>query len=185
VQEKFIVIAEKQLDLLRRVLRSSSSDEHRAIAAWIIPFTKNKKDIIPDLLYAVHDPDQVVRNNAARALSVLARYAADNPLAGISIPIKPFIDMIHSILWTDRNKGAAVLEALTKNKDNILLNELSQQALQPLTEMAKWKDPGHAAFAFLILGRMAGISDKEMSDNLYSDAKNSFVDSLIVAIKAK
>jgi len=40
---------------------------------------------------------------------------------------------------------------------------LRQRSLTPLVEMARWKNAGHAAAAFSILGYLAGLSDQEIS----------------------
>ena len=112
-----------------------------------------------NLLYAVDDPDEVVRNNAARAIGMLAGYVGSHPELKITIPSDPFIKLINSIVWTDRNKGAGVLKQLTQNRNQKLLNEIKKEALPSIIEMAKWKDRGHAFFSFMILGRIAGIDE--------------------------
>ena len=132
------------------------------VAAWIIPYAPDKKKIVPELLDAVHDEDETVRNNATRALAVLAKYSAEHSSEGIIIPWNDFIIMTGSLTWTDRNKGLAVLESLTRKRDPFLLKKLKEQSLTDLAEMAKWKNPGHALYAFIILGRVAGIADEDI-----------------------
>ena len=161
VQQRFVTFANSQLPMLRDVLQNSSSAEHRALAATIIAYVTAKTPIIPDLVAALRDPHESVRNNAARALGVLARHAQNNPTQGLRVPITPFLAMLNSPAWTDRNKASFVLLALTEGRDHSLLTQLRAQALEPLVQMARWQAPGHAMPAALILGRMAGLSDEE------------------------
>lgn len=159
-QYKFIEHADKNFVLLRKVLLNAKDPELRAAAAHIIAYASDKKSALMPLFSGVSDPDDGVRNNATRALAVLASYAQKNPKAGIVILPGPFIMMIKSITWTDRNKGAMVLLALTQSRDKQLLNQLKKEALPALTEIAKWKNPGHAYSSMMILGRMAGFKDE-------------------------
>ncbi len=159
IQEQFITFAARDLPLLRRVLRDSSDQSHRALAALVIGYAADKKAIIPDLVEAVTDPAQVVRNNATRGLAVIVSYARQNPTLGIVVPAAPFIDMLNSIEWTDRNKALALLDQLTTKPDPSLLDELRRRALPSLLEMAQWKGADHALGAFHIVGRIAGLSE--------------------------
>lgn len=62
-------------------------------------------------------------------------------------------------MWSDRNKAAGALMALSDSRAPQLLATLRNEALAPLAEMARWESDGHATAAFLILGRIAGYSD--------------------------
>jgi len=92
-----------------------------------------------------------------------------NPGLKIKIPADPFIDMMNSISWTDRNKSSIVLLSLTNSRDKELLKQLKQQALKPIVDMAKWKSNGHSIPGYLMLGRIAGWSDKEIMDGSNSN----------------
>jgi len=161
-QNKFITFAEKSLPVLADVLKNSRYEEDRAAAADIIAYSADREKVVDYLLYATDDPDEDVRNNAARALGVLEDYLVLHPQLKITIPAGPFIRMINSIVWTDRNKGSLVLMHMTQNRDPKLLKQIKQQALASVIEMAKWNDRNHALPCFLILGRMAGIDDKQL-----------------------
>jgi hypothetical protein len=69
---------------------------------------------------------------------------------------------LKSGIWTDRNKATWVLMQLTRTRNPVLLAELRAQALEPLIEMAEWRDIGHAAWARIILGRIAGIPEEQL-----------------------
>lgn len=161
-QEKFIPIANQNLNLLRKVLHQSSNTEHRAIAAQIIAYYKDKKAIINDLADGINDESGEVRNNSMRALAVIARSVASNPKNDLKVPVKPFIDMLNSIEWTDRNKSSMALWQLTEKRDKAILASLRQNALTSLIEIARWKSFGHAFAGFCILARIANIPDDKI-----------------------
>jgi hypothetical protein len=176
IQEKFVGYASQYPALLKNVLKNSSDASQRAIAAQIIAYSKNKESIIDDLLYAVHDNDETVRNNSTRALALIASYTAGHPELKIKkIPVEPFIEMINSITWSDRNKGAAVLLSLTENRDSLTIKRLKEKALSSIIEMSKWKNAGHAMMAYVLLGRITGFTDEEIYNSFASDKKDSFL----------
>ena len=164
LQEKFIIYANKNLSLLRDVLKNSNDYEQRAAAALIIAYYHDKRAIIDDLLDAVSDAHESVRNNAMRAIGIIADYSNRKPQLKIKIPVDPFINMMNSISWTDRNKSSFVLLALTTSRDMKVLDQLKQRALQPIVDMANWRSEGHFMPGFMMLGRIAGWTDQEIMD---------------------
>ena len=174
--------AQDRFPLLEEIIRTSKYSKHRAIAAQLIAYTKDKKKIVDPLLFAVNDEDEEVRNNATRAISVLVAYSYKHQELKISISPEPFIRMINSIIWTDRNKGASVLYQLTENKDQNIISMLKQSAIESLIEMAKWKSKGHAGFSFIILGRVAGWDDEKILKCLEQKDWHPFIDEMITSI---
>lgn len=162
VEETFPALAAQYGSVLSDVLRHSASAHDRAFATQLTAYTPDKRAAVPDLVYALGDQSPEVRNNAARALWVMGMYATTHPDAGITIPAKPFISMLHSVDWTDRNKGSLALMALTQSRDSALLSRLEAEALPDLVEMAEWSDFGHAAGALMILGRIEGLADSTL-----------------------
>ncbi len=144
-----------------RVLASASDPVHRAIAATALGYARQTDEQVAALVNASFDPDSAVRNNAVRALAVLVEA---KPEAGRRIPADRFIDLLRSGLWTDRNKAGFLLLSLTKSRDPALLGQLRSQALAPLLEMARWGTAGHAYFARILLGRIAGIEEGRLSE---------------------
>jgi hypothetical protein len=161
VQQVFIQIATQRFDTLSTVLHNSSDASQRALATQIIAYGANRQNVLRELLYAAGDPSDGVRNNAVRALGVLADWVNQNPQSGIAIPAAPFIDFLNSVSWTDRNKGVLVLMHLTTSRDPALLAQLRTRGLQSLIEMARWKNAGHALGPFIMLARIAGTEDGE------------------------
>jgi len=79
IQERFIEIAKQDYPHLRKVLRTSSVAEQRALAAMIMGYAPDKAQVAADLVDAVNDPDGGVRNNAVRALAIIQQYAFAHP----------------------------------------------------------------------------------------------------------
>lgn len=159
IQEDFLRIAAVRTDTLTRVLRNSADATHRALAAQVLAYAPDRQTVARDLLYAAGDPSDAVRNHATRALAVLVAWSNRNPQMRVAIPPHLFIDFLNSVSWTDRNKGVMVLIPLTESRDSALLAQLRSRALPSLVEMARWTDAGHALGPFLMLARLAGLSD--------------------------
>jgi hypothetical protein len=159
-QERFLEIAARHRDTLVYALHHSSSAAHRALASQILAYAEDRRLVARELVYAAGDSEDAVRNNAVRALAVLADWLTQNPQSGVSIPASPFIDFANSVSWTDRNKGVMLLMALTTSRDPVVLRELRARALDSLVEMARWSNTGHALPPCVILARLAGIEDE-------------------------
>lgn len=164
VEEGFMTLAARHANRLRDVLRHSSDADQRALAVQILAYAADKRAVIGDLVYGMNDPDAIVRNNAMRALALIAGLGQRRPELHLIVPFAPFVDLLNSPIWTDRNKASFALFALTAARDSTLLTLLRQRALPALVEMARWKVPGHAGAAWVILGRLGGMSEQEIQD---------------------
>jgi hypothetical protein len=158
-EEVFLAFAKDHRPLLVDVLQHSSEAHQRAVAAQLLAYDPDKKAIVKSLSRAASDPDGSVRNNAVRALAVIASYSMTHPELRIRIDAAPFVQMINSIVWTDRNKGLFILNSLTAARDARLLKSLRQEARASLVEMCAWKGGGHASPACQILRRVMGMPD--------------------------
>jgi hypothetical protein len=67
--------------------------------------------------------------------------------------------MLYSLDWTDRNKACFALLQLSEKREPALFNALLKEAVPALKEMAHWTQSGYGQPAFIILGRMHGLSD--------------------------
>jgi hypothetical protein len=161
-QDRFSIHAELHLEKLREVLRTSSNPESRAVAAHLLGYAQNKRVVINDLQYALRDPDENVRSNALRALSAIAVLGQSDAELGIKVAPTWFVEMLHSIVWSDRYQAARALVRLTEHYDPGTIELLRERAVQPVVEMARWKHLPHALPAFFLAGRMAGIEDREI-----------------------
>ncbi len=136
-------------DLLREVLASSSDANHRRIAALFTGYARRSPQQTAALIAAVRDPDEMVRNNASRALGVLVLAGGTAP------PTAVFVRMLSSGTWTDRNKALMVLTSLVERSDSELLSDIRRRALDAITEMSQWQCPDHSADARKILARLS------------------------------
>jgi len=158
-EDRLIAVAKIDLPLIRKVLHDSANPEHRALAAQLLGYAKNMQSVVPDLVYAMSDPAESVRNNAMRALAVFKSATKVKPP---QVPYGPFIALLNSPIWTDRNKSSIALMQMASTRDAVLLTMLRSQALPSLVEMARWNDREHAYFAFRILGYLSGLSDGDI-----------------------
>jgi HEAT repeats len=164
--------------LLRSVLESAADVEQRQAAAEMLGYANTSRGQIAALVHASRDSNPDVRNNAIRALGVIAR---SNQGTTAMIPADTFIELLNSGIWTDRNKSAALLATLTERRDPKLLARLRAESLKALLEMARWHSRGHADTARLLLGRIAGIEEKRLVRML----QNGDVDQIVKAVSTQ
>jgi hypothetical protein len=185
VQEGFVALANRYDRQLREVLRDSDKAEQRARAAQVLGYATDKASVVGDLSSAMRDPDADVRNNATRALWVIATFAQKAPDRKIHVPADPFVDLLNSLTWTDRNKSSLALMSLTEPRDPALLSTLRQQSVPALTEMARWKSQGHAVAPTMILGRVAGIPETDLTSAASIGSHATIVDAALKRLAAK
>jgi HEAT repeat protein len=165
VQQIFIDYARDHAALASEVLASSANARHRAVAAVILGYAPDKRAAATALIRGVSDPDDGVRNNATRALGVIATYSVAHPELGIHIDPEPFVEMLNSVVWTDRNKGEMVLAQLTAGREPGLMKLIGKRARPALIDMCRWKNPGHSFQGCLLLRRVEGLPDFSGGDD--------------------
>ncbi len=158
----FADFATLHVPLLRDVLRDSDDAEQRAIAAIVIGYAPTKKDVLNDLVYALQDPDEAVRANALRSLNAFAVLARLQPQAGLRVPATWFVEMLNSIVLSDRTRAADALVTLTDQDAAAALDQIRDRALDSVVEMAQWRNLRYALPAFLLVGRLAGMNEQEI-----------------------
>ena len=146
-------------------------------------YAANKRDVVKDLVYGMTDPDPGVRNDSMRALAVIAVFARLSPNQRIKVPVKPFVDMLNSIVWTDRNKSAFALYELTGKSYPAVLSELRERALPSLVEMSRWKT-GHAHAPFFLLGRVGDLSEGEIQKQWDSGNREALIETVLRKVKS-
>ena len=152
------------------VVRSARDPRQRGIAALALGYLPPSDAQVGALVSASFDPDDGVRNNAVRTLAVLL---VTRPERGARVPGDRFIELLHSPVWSDRNKGLLLLQALTVSRNPDLLQQL-QRARGSLVEMAGWPK-GHAVAARVILGRMLGIAEAAMASLVNEEPPESLM----------
>ena len=185
VQERFVDLVPKHLAEIRDVLRNSADADQRAVAATLVGYAHEKSAVVGDLEYAMQDPDESVRAAAMSALSAIAVLAAKQPERKINIPPTWFVEMLNSVVLSDRIKATKALVNLTDARPAETLDLLRERALPSLAEMAQWHSLPYALPAFLLLGRVGGLSDKQIQDRWTTGERAKMVLEVVAATTKK
>jgi hypothetical protein len=161
-EERFRHFAVDSVPLLRDILRNTGDAEQRAVAASLIVYGPKKTDVLNDLQYALQDPDESVRTNAARSLKAIAVLAQKRPDLGLKVSPTWFVEMLNSLVLSDRVQATEALLILTDGGPSTTLDLMRDRSLNNLVEMARWKTLRYALPAFLLVGRIAGMSDTDL-----------------------
>jgi len=160
---------------LLRVLETSAHIDQRQRAAEAVAYSGHSPQQISALVRAASDADAGVRNASLRALAVLCVLG---PEITRQIPGARFVPLLHSLHWTDRNKTSMLFRRLTDTPDPALLDVLRERALDPLREMMRWKDKGHAYPGATLLGRIAGLPDARTNELFEAGKLDEILDAL-------
>ena len=142
---------------------------------YVIAYADDKQSVVNDVQYAIQDIDDTVRSNAVRALAGLSVLATKDPKSGVKVSPTWLVEMLNSVTWTDRNNAAIALVTLTENRDASLLAHLRERAFSSLVEMARWKHLPHALPPYILLGRVAGIPEKELQDTWSRNQREAII----------
>jgi hypothetical protein len=166
LQLSFVPAVAENLALTDQVLRQSADSEQRAAAAYLMQYgprgPHTNKFIVDALQYALRDRDDDVRENAVRSLQAIAVGAKLHPDQQIQIQPTWFIELMNSVVWTDRHDATLALVNLTDSRDPETLALLRERALSSVVEMARWHDLQHALPAFILAGRLAGLDENQI-----------------------
>ncbi len=146
---------------LERVLRNAADARQREASAVLLGYAPLSQAQVDTLAYAAHDEDPEVRNNAVRALGLLATAPE---ASAFQIDPAPFVELLLSSRWTDRNKGSLLLARLTESRDPGVLAAVAEKALPSLIEGANWTSASHAYAFQEILGRVGGIPEARLQE---------------------
>ena len=149
---------------LERVLRTAGSARQREAGAVLLGYAPMSQMQVDALAGAAHDEDPQVRNSAVRALGVLAKAPE---ASAYRIDPTPFVDLLLSSRWTDRNKGSLLLAQLTESRDPGVLAAVADKALPSLIEGANWTSASHAYAFQEILGRVGGIPEEKLQEMIH------------------
>lgn len=185
LQRGFISAAQDHLETLRDVLRNSSDEEQRAIAATVIGYAPDKKSIVDDLELAMQDPDEAVRANSIRALSAIAVLASLEPTRRIRISPTWFVEMLNSIVLSDRERAAKALVNLTAGNAQNTLALIRERALPAVVEMARWHSLEHALPAYVLVGRVAGLTEQQIHQSWTDGAREAVIQKTLASSKKK
>ena len=168
LQQSFIPLVDRDLALLDRVLRESGDSEQRTTAAYLLQYAprtpRTTKVMLNALEYALQDPEDTVRQNAMRSLQAVAVGAKLHPEQQIYIEPTWFVELMNSVVWSDRHNATLALVNLTDKGDQDAIALIRERALPSVVEMARWHNLPDALPAFILAGRVAGLTEKEIQD---------------------
>jgi hypothetical protein len=177
LQQSFLSSVAADLPLIERVLRESADPEHRAAAAYLLQYgpraPRTVKALIDALQYALRDREDLVRENAVRSLHAIEVGAKLHPDQDIHLEPTWFVELMNSVVWSDRHNAALVLVDLTESRNPDTLQLLRDRALPSVLEMARWHDLQHALPAFILAGRLAGIDEKNIKQAWLGEDRES------------
>ena len=166
LQTALIPLVAGDLANVDQVLRESSDPEQRAAAAYVIQYgprtVRAAKTISDALQYAIRDPDETVRKNAMIAMTAVMVGARLHREQQIHIEPTWFVELMNSVVWSDRRNASLALVTLTDKRNPEALDLLRERAMPAVLEMARWHDLQHALPGFILAGRLAGLDEKEI-----------------------
>lgn len=165
----FPALMDQHLQIAREVLRDSGDEYQRNAAAYVVTYARNKADIVEDLHEALTDNDAIVRTTALRGLMALSQ-------TGVRVSPTWFVPMLQSLAWSDRTQAVWALEMLTRDRDVVALSRIRGEALDSLIEMTRWQTEQHAYPAFMLVGRVAGMTDLNIRDAWLRAGRNTVID---------
>ena len=93
------------------------------------------------------------------------------------IHIQPtwYVELLNSVVWSDRRNAALALVEMTEARDADTLALIRDRALNSVVEMARWHELEHALPAFILAGRIASLSEKEIQDAWVAGDRESLI----------
>jgi len=150
LEQKIKIEVSKNLERLFLVFEEDKNPEKRAVAAYLLSFSKKSQGVSRYLLKAIGDSDHLVHNAAGWSLvRIMSQY-------GVRIPLKPAISLIHHPFPGCRNKGLVLLSCLLKEERRKDLNLVKKLGYQRLLEIARNNQPNYY-FAKQILEKLKKI----------------------------
>jgi hypothetical protein len=185
IEENFVDFTAHHLAQIREVLRNSGDAEQRSMAATLIGYAPDKRAVVNDLEYAMQDPDEDVRASTMRALGAIAILAEKHHELGIHISPTWLVEMLNSVVLSDRIGATQALINLTDSRPGATLDAIRERALQSLVEMAQWKSLRYALPAFILLGRVGGLDEPQIQERWARGEREAMILQVVGSSKKK
>lgn len=140
-------------------VRQADDPSVRADSAALLGDAKGTQPVVEALQYAAQDPDATVRRAAVRGL--VRMYEAARSDRELQVLPTWIIEMLNSVVWTDRMNAVEALLAMTDQPDAALVAKIREAGYDSLVQMAQWQHLEHALPPYLLLCRISGIPDEE------------------------
>ncbi|HLH03236.1 MAG TPA: hypothetical protein VKX25_10725 [Bryobacteraceae bacterium] len=189
LQQSFLPAVAQDLATVDRVLREAADPEQRAAAAYLLqyaPRNEHASKLMTDgLQYALRDPDDGVRRTAIRALKAVMVGAKLHPEQQVHIEPTWYIELMNSVVWSDRREASQALVDLTESRNPDTLALLRERALPSVIEMARWRQLQYALPPFILAGRMAGLDEAVIKKAWLSGERDDVLDQVLHSRKHK
>jgi hypothetical protein len=146
-------------DGLIAAVRQADDSSVRADAAALLGDAEPAQPIVEALQFAAQDHDPTVRRAAVRGL-VRMHQAADSNRELQVLPTW-IVEMLNSVVWTDRVNAVEALLAMTDRFEPTLIGKIRDAGFDSLLQMAQWQHLEHALPPYLLLCRISGIPDTD------------------------
>ena len=161
-----------------RIVPTLSNGPPRLTCCNMGPGDARRKIVTDALQYALRDQEDIVRKNALRALRAVYVGAKLHPDQDVAIEPAWLVEMLNSVVLSDRRSAAQILVNLTEDRDKETLDMIRERALASVLEMARWKTLDHALPAFVLAGRVAGVDEKTIKDAWVKEDRESVLGEL-------
>lgn len=185
VGKEIALPAANDVEGLRKAIHEADDASIRADATALIGQQPASQAIVDDLQYAAQDADPTVRRAALKGLARMWMIAptADSEQKLIVLPTW-MIEMLNSVIWTDRVNAVEALMTLTDKEDETVRDKIRERGFDSLVQMARWKHLPHALPPYLLLCRVAGVP-KEEAEAAWSSGNREKLITRIVKEKKK
>ncbi len=150
------------VEALIRTIREADDPTMRADAIALASNLPVSQPIIDAFQYAAQDPDSTVRGIAVTGLVKAVAKIPESQLE-LKPVVSPtwMIEMLNSVVWSDRMNAVEALMNLTEERDPVLIDKIQERGLTSLVQMASWKHLPHALPPYLLLCRISEIPQAE------------------------
>lgn len=173
IQNGFLQAVGADFPFIEKVLRQSSDAEHRAAAAYMLQYAPRTPRTTPEMVdsiqWALQDDDDSVRDSAMNSLRAVLVGAKMHPEQEIHFEATWLVELMNSVVWSDRFHASQALVTLTDGNNPAALDLLRARALPSVIEMARWHDLEHALPAFMLAGRLAGLDQAKIKEAWVSE----------------
>ena len=180
LQQHFLAEISANLPLLDRVIRQAADPEQRSTAAYLLQYAprgpRTTDVMVGSLQYGLQDNEEAVRENAIRSPRAVAVGAKLHPEQQIHIQPTWFVELLNSLIWSDRYDAALALVNLTDNRNGDTLALIRERALASVLDMANWHDLQHALPAFILAGRLAALDENEIKQAWVNEDRQAVID---------
>jgi hypothetical protein len=150
LEERLVEEVPRHFETLVQMLRTDKEPSKRATAAYLLAYGRSREEVIQALAPSMNDAGEAPRNAVMRVL-----WQAQRDADRVRVPLEPVLRALHGPLISDRNKAAALLQAVAE-KDPSIRGHVLRDAGDVLLEMAGQRQVVDREVALAALKALAG-----------------------------